>query len=147
MSRVPGRPMQIWGCVRPLVSWIEWHFYSYLSRAKYLFITEFRYDAIWVLSWVTNIKIRVILNVYAVCTPSLPHGNQPLLHRRVTRGEKGAFPLSNVTANIESMSWNFHDRVKPIVHSTKLIAGILTHFCVRADCWMLWFVEERRANT
>jgi len=22
MSRVPGRPMQIWGCVRPLISWI-----------------------------------------------------------------------------------------------------------------------------
>jgi len=42
-----------------------------LWLAKYLFITEFRFDAIGVLSSVTKIKIWAILNVYAVCIPTL----------------------------------------------------------------------------
>ena len=78
----------------------------------------------------TKIQIRAILNVYAVCIPALATWPSVTVARRITTvgGRKARFSLSNVTVDIEPMSRNFHDRVKPIIHSTKLIAGILPIF-------------------
>jgi len=115
---------------------------------KYLFITECRFDAIWVLSWVTKIQIRTILNVYAVCAPTPATWRSATVARCVTREENGAFfPLKSdckYWTNELKLSWprkanySFHQA------DSWCFANI---FCVRADCWVVRFLEERRANT